>query len=235
MSIEMATEIGNGLGRSHCKLVQVIEYLVNTVDGRVRLQAFRVFAEGLKFILLLQVFLDIARFYIVLVTHNKKKHWASEATRFIELKFGKRTLVWIAFGTFGNLAVFVADDANICRTVPYHLERRVDDITVGLCRIILHDHRFQLLPIDGFNQCGPMLDEVGESAGDHDAFVVPWGWVVICHNVFTCSAVIHTQERHCLARGKEEMTTAPFDAIPLPAPAPGQGRRANPRHSRSRR
>jgi len=69
----------------------------------------------------------------VLFAHDEKQNRALELLGFVELEFRDGEFAGVAFRTRRRLTVFVTDDPNVGRRVPYHLERGIDYIHIRFC------------------------------------------------------------------------------------------------------
>ncbi len=57
----------------------------------------------------------------MIVGHEKEEDGTAEALGFVEFEFGDGEVTWVALGIFGDLAVFVGEDADVGGAFGDHL------------------------------------------------------------------------------------------------------------------
>jgi hypothetical protein len=112
--------------------------------------------------------LDIVLFDWVIVCHEEEQDRSIEPLGFVELKLGDGKLATIAIGAVRGLAVFVADDADVGRGIPDHLERGIDQID-QLGRVVFHREVSKPFAFEGLDQHCAVQVEIFEGTRDHNA------------------------------------------------------------------
>jgi hypothetical protein len=113
--------------------------------------------EGTQFLSSRRIYFDIPRTHLMLIAHDEQENGSIQSLSFVKLEFSYREILWIAFWAFWDLAILVADDPDIRSAITHHLERGIDEIYTGLCRVVFHRDISQTLGFDGPDQCRPVL------------------------------------------------------------------------------
>ena len=94
-----------------------------------------------------------------------------EAGGLVEFEFGDGQAVGISIRALRDIAVAVADDADVGGAIADHLQGGADDV-VQLGGIILHGDICHAVALDDFDERGAVFLEILEGAGDGDSGVL---------------------------------------------------------------
>jgi hypothetical protein len=161
-----SAETGDGMDDLSAEFFQACEGVIDAMHLRVRSHPLGALAKCVQLPSFCRVEFNVSLAHWVPGILDEQQDRPAQPLSFIELEFREGDLVGIPLGVRRRLTILAADHANERRRIPYHLERRIDDIH-ELRRIVLHRDIGKPLALKGADQRRPMLLQVRESAGYH--------------------------------------------------------------------